>query len=129
MENGWLQEAVDECRFDDLGYMGLPYTWDNRQQDNDNIKVRLDRGLGDDKFQEDFDNTTIQHVQTTESDHCALIISVQKSDWVGHERRFKPFHFENAWTRHENYDKVVDTAWVPRIGSLLDVQESFSRVK
>lgn len=26
-----FQEVVQECRFVDLGFSGLPYTWDNRQ--------------------------------------------------------------------------------------------------
>lgn len=47
-----------------------------------NIKVRLDRGLADEKFMENFDNTLVLHVPTTESDHCALIISIKHSDWL-----------------------------------------------
>ena len=26
-----LREVMDVCGFTDLGYIGLPYTWDNRQ--------------------------------------------------------------------------------------------------
>ena len=40
-----FQEAVEVCGFADLGYIGLPYTWDNRQQHGSNVKVRLDRRL------------------------------------------------------------------------------------
>ena len=80
----WMMEGfrdtVDYCQMTDLGYAGLPYTWDNRQQGNNNIKVRLDRGLGDDRFMEAFDNIAIQHAQTTESDHCALVILIKRSD-------------------------------------------------
>lgn len=86
-----FRNVVDECRFGDLGYSSLPYTWDNRQQGEDNVKVRLDRALGDDRFQEIFDNTTVKHVQTIESDHCALLITIQKSVWFSHSRRGKPF--------------------------------------
>ena len=57
-----FREAVDDCRLDDLGNIGLPYTWDNRQQGMNNVKVRLDRGLCDEKFQESFDNTSVLHV-------------------------------------------------------------------
>ena len=45
-----FHDAIEECRFEDLGYIGLPYTWDNRQQGGDNIKVRLDRALANDNF-------------------------------------------------------------------------------
>lgn len=52
------------------------------QQGTSNVKVRLDRGLADEIFVELFDNITVQHVQTTESDHCALVISVGRSEWI-----------------------------------------------
>ena len=75
-----FRDAVNYCRFSDLGYTGLPCTWDNRQDGNRNIKVRLDRGLGDDRFMEMFDNSSVTHVQTTKPDHCALMIGISKSD-------------------------------------------------
>ena len=59
-----FRDVVDDCSFDDLGYIGLPFTWDNRKQGSGNIKVRLDRALGDIRFQELFDSTTVSHVQT-----------------------------------------------------------------
>jgi hypothetical protein len=75
-----FRDTMKTCRFEDLGFYGLPYTWDNKQQGGDNIKVRLDRALGDDRFQDCFDNTIINHVQCCESDHCAILVSVRKSD-------------------------------------------------
>jgi hypothetical protein len=33
-----FRDAVQNCSLTDLGYIGLPYTWDNRQQDGDNVK-------------------------------------------------------------------------------------------
>ena len=84
-------DAVDYCRMVDLGYTGLPFTWDNRQQGTPNIKVRLDRGLGDDGFMDSFDSSKVQHIQTTESDHCALLITVSKSNWLGGGNNGRPF--------------------------------------
>ena len=71
MEGFW--EVVDFCGFTDLGFRGLPYTWDNRREGSRNIKVRLDRGLADNDWIDLFGNSTITHVQTTESDHYACI--------------------------------------------------------
>jgi hypothetical protein len=41
---------VSICRFKDLGFIDLPYTWDNRQEGSHNVKVRLDRDLATDTF-------------------------------------------------------------------------------
>jgi hypothetical protein len=45
-----FREVVDCCGFSDLGYIGLPYTWDNRQEGGNNIKVRNDRDLANSEF-------------------------------------------------------------------------------
>src|SRR4051812_8475044 len=97
-----FQDAVDYCRFTDLGFIGTPFTWDNRQQGSSNIKVRLDRGLADDMFMESFDNTVVRHIQTTRSDHCALLLEVGRLEWLGGSITRRPFRFENMWARHEN---------------------------
>lgn len=54
-----FREAVQTCGFEDLGFIGLPYTWDNRQQGCDNIKVRLDRGLATADFLDLFRNSKV----------------------------------------------------------------------
>ena len=122
-------EVIADCEFHDLGFTGIPYTWDNRQDGNRNIKVRLDRGLGDDQFMELFDNSSITHVETTELDHCALIISITKSDWAQAEGGNRPFRFENVWTRHVNYIQSVEDAWVPTSGSLQEVSDALGGVR
>jgi hypothetical protein len=42
----------------------MPYIWNNKQQESNIIKVRLDMGLGDDKFLEKFDSSMVRHIQT-----------------------------------------------------------------
>lgn len=69
-----FRDAVTLCDFVDLGYIHLPYTWDNRQQGDRNIKVRLDRRLATPAFVDMFSEIKVWHVQTAQSDHCCLII-------------------------------------------------------
>jgi hypothetical protein len=45
-----FRDTMDYCGFSDLGYKGLPYTWDNRRECAQNVKVRLDRGLADEAW-------------------------------------------------------------------------------
>lgn len=124
-----FHEMVDFCQFSDLGYVGLPYTWDNHQQGIRSIKVRLDRALGDDKFMDHFDNTMVRHLQTTESDHCALLVSIRQPSWLNDGDGHRTFHFENAWTRHENYKEVVEKAWVHYHGDLGSMSEALGIVR
>lgn len=105
-----FREAVQICGFQDLGFSGLPYTWDNRQEGSHNIKVRLDRVLANQKFLDIFPDTTVWHVQTTESDHCCLLI-VCHQHFAERGRGSKAFRYENMWRRDESYLELVRSAW------------------
>lgn len=45
-----FQDAITFCELKDMGYVGLPFTWDNRQEGVRNVKVRLDRAFADEAF-------------------------------------------------------------------------------
>lgn len=105
-----FREAVHTCGFSDLGFIGLPYTWDNRQQSNDNVKVKLDRGLANSTFLNLFRDVRVWHVQTTESDHCCLVVDCSKGSHSRHRGR-RRFRYENMWRRHSSYSHAVEAAW------------------
>jgi exonuclease III len=119
-----FREVVEECGFTDLGFSGLWYTWDNRREGRSNIKVRLDRCLADEGMLDLFANSSVLHVQTTESDHCALLIKLCRFDVLGNRGHGKRFRYENTWQRHESYEHTVAAAWagggVTRM--LIDIQ-------
>jgi exonuclease III len=107
-----FRDAVNFCGFRDLGYYGLPYTWDNKQEGLRNVKARLDRALVDEDFASLFGSTTVYHIQTTISDHCALLVDIKKEEAkYGHSNQMKPFRYENMWRQHEDYPDVVTKAW------------------
>jgi hypothetical protein len=39
-----FRDAVLMCEIKDLGFIGLPFTYDNRRSGSANVKVRVDRG-------------------------------------------------------------------------------------
>lgn len=111
-----FQDAVNDCQLTDLGYHGLPYTWDNRQEADRNVKVRLDRGFGDDKFMEIMGESEVFHVPLVESDHCGLLVEVRENELARRRRRRrkpKPFRYENMWKSHGEYMEFVNRVWDP----------------
>ena len=122
-------QMMEKCRFSDSEFQGLPYTWDNRQQGDRNIKVRLDGALGDDKFFECFDNALVKHIQYVESYHCDLLIIVRKSKWIDTKIGGKPFGFVNAWTRHEKYKQVVEETWKPGVSNLKEMSDHLNNMR
>jgi hypothetical protein len=105
-----FREEVDVCGFVDLGFIGLPYTWDNQQRDSANIKCRLDRGFANGDFLDLFQSVKVWHVQTAESDHCALVLECLKRQHRRARRR-RGFCYENMWRRGPSYRQLVTATW------------------
>uniref|UniRef100_C6JRM0 Uncharacterized protein n=1 Tax=Sorghum bicolor TaxID=4558 RepID=C6JRM0_SORBI len=114
-----FQDVVNDCALTDLGFHGLPYTWDNRQEGGRNVKVRLDRALGDNKFMELLGGSEVFHLPTTESDHAGLLVEVrhQEPGAQTRRRRHKPFRYENMWKTRGDYHEFVNRTWDPGPGS------------
>ena len=64
-----FHDVVDFCSFQDLGWRGVPFTWDNKQQGNANVKARLDRALVNANFLSLYVYSCVKHISSTASDH------------------------------------------------------------
>jgi hypothetical protein len=74
--NFW--ECLQDCHLVDLGFSGPKYTWNNRQQGQDNIRVRLDRAVANGQFLQFFGDAHVDNIITTSSDHHAALLSLKK---------------------------------------------------
>ena len=57
----------------DLGFSGLPYTWDNRQDGQANFNAIIDRAFGNEALLNLFQVVKVKHVSTIESDNCMVV--------------------------------------------------------
>lgn len=125
-----FREAVSVCGFTDLGFIGLPYTWDNRQDADHNIKVRLDRGLATDPFLGLYREVKVWNIQTTISDHSCLVVECLEHT-TGRRRRKKNFRYENMWQRDPSYMALIRDSWDHNAGgqSLGEMQAKLKNVQ
>jgi hypothetical protein len=106
-----FEDAVNDCRLTDLGYHGLPYTWDNRQDAAWNVKARLDQAFGDNMFLDVMGGSEVFHVPLAETDHCGILVEVREKRPPGRRRgrrKPKPFRYENMWKNHGEYMEFVN---------------------
>ena len=106
-----FREAIDACSFLDLGWRGVPFTWDNKQHEDSNVKARLDRALANNDFMQLFEYITIKHISSVASDHCYVLVELRHDHpnrWPATQR---PFRYENVWQTHADYDKLVMDSW------------------
>lgn len=76
MEVFW--ETLMDRNLCDIGYMGLPWTYDNKQYGRRNVKVRLDRAVSSTAWSALFLEARVEHLVSPCSDHCPLLISLSK---------------------------------------------------
>jgi hypothetical protein len=96
----------------DLGFTGPKFTWTNRQEANNNIRVRLDRAVANGGFSRMFEDCSVENLITTSSDHYAILISLLSStrDTVQIPVQ-QGFRFEAMWLRAPDYREVLEKAW------------------
>lgn len=105
-----FREVTEDCGLIDLGFSGLPYTWDNRQEGSANVKARIDQAFGNDGLLNLFQVVEVKHISVVQSDHCMIHTELKKH--ISHRplgRR--AFKYENIWQTHGDYDKVVVDLW------------------
>ena len=105
-----FRDAADDCGFQDLGWSGVPYTWDNRQTGHANVKARLDRAFANEGFRQKFEYVKVRYICSVESDHCFVMEEI-KLHSPGRSRTKKQFRYENVWQTHVDYDHLVQETW------------------
>ena len=103
-----FREAINCCRFMDLGFCGLEFTWCNMQEGRHRMYLRLDCALVTQKWIDNFRDMRVYHLVETTSDHCALLITDSFAPQSSQKRRFQ---FEAMWTRREDCRDVIKEAW------------------
>jgi hypothetical protein len=104
-----FRECLDECGLMDLGFAGPKFTWNNRQEGDDLVRVRLDRAVANGSFTELFSGYRVENVITTSSDHLAVSITLAALEETAHVLPVQQqFRFEAAWLRAPDYQEVME---------------------
>ena len=119
-KQGWLdrperqmqgfRDALDFCRLKDLGFNGFPFTWCNRRPGNQNVWIRLDRGVATVDWILKYPTSRIHHLDAFHSDHKPILLSPDPE-----QNRFykkgRPFRFEAMWLRDRSCEEVIRDSW------------------
>lgn len=94
-----FHEFMDSTNINDMGFVGLPYTWSNNRRPPHRILKRLDRSLCNEPWSRIYGEYALHHFPWIGSDHCPLQYQQQA------------FRFENMWLLHPGFHAVVEQAW------------------
>jgi hypothetical protein len=107
MEN--FMDALSYCDLTDIGFTGLPYTYDNKRVASANVKVRLDRAIADTTWRDLFGDANLFHLVSSRSDHCPLLLQVKRERWDGN--RMRSFRYEIMWELLQTLAEEIKIAW------------------
>jgi len=103
-----FQGVLSHCDLHDLGFSGLPWTYNNNQAGNRNVRVRLDRGVANTDWMALYPGASILHLTSSRSDHKALLLSLQPEV---QSPQSHVFWYEIMWEREEELGTIIQQAW------------------
>jgi exonuclease III len=92
-----FKEVLSHCDLHDIGFIGLPRTYNNNKKGERNVTVRLDRAVALPRWSDWFLNAKVQHIVSSRSDHCPIFLNLEKE--VSMQRGYRLFWYEIMWER------------------------------
>jgi hypothetical protein len=120
-----FRETLEFCNLHDLGFKGTPWTYDNKQAGRKNVRVRLDRAVGCPAWSDLYPNAIVQHVSSSRSDHCPILIELEERQQYNKNRVPR---YEAMWEREPSLTECVDEAWkhYKPAANLEDIQQKLA---
>ena len=104
-----FRDVLTECDMHDLGFSGLPWTYDSRQTGRRNVRVRLDRAVATSAWSSMFEGAALDHLVSPCSDHCPILLRTAKTMQTNAGERI--LRYEIMWEREDSLTEVVEEAW------------------
>ncbi|KAF4392611.1 hypothetical protein F8388_003031 [Cannabis sativa] len=108
-----FRKVIDDCSLIDFCSSKTDLTWCNGHEVNP-VMERLDRGLCNEEWLQNFDGADILVLDWWESDHRPLVVEmpiVAERERCGKVKRKSRFHFEEAWCEEPECGEIVERVW------------------
>uniref|UniRef100_A0A803NL84 Reverse transcriptase domain-containing protein n=1 Tax=Cannabis sativa TaxID=3483 RepID=A0A803NL84_CANSA len=106
-----FRQLLDSFNLSPLDPSGPLLTWNNNVASPRNIQERLDWGIVNNPWTDNFPDATLAHLGFYGSDHRALELVTSNPSGARPKIKNKRFHFENVWLQDPNWNHVLDQSW------------------
>jgi hypothetical protein len=104
-----FRDAIYFCELTDLGFSGIPFSFDNKRKGRANVKVWLDRVVSCPAWRYMFSDTRVKHLTSPCSDHRPLHVSIVQEERETHPKPRR--HYEIMWERSAELAEQIELAW------------------
>lgn len=114
-----FRDVLEVCGLGDLGFVGLPFTYDNHRSGRANVKVRLDQVVANNAWRDVYGSVKVEYLVAPSSDHFAILLRCTleiHAPAVGKKCR----HYEVMQERDPTLPEVTMNSWT-ELGSLLNL--------
>ncbi|XP_048491596.1 uncharacterized protein LOC125492897 [Beta vulgaris subsp. vulgaris] len=111
------QEAVDilncmmRCGMNDLNSIGCMFTWNNKQQKDNRVFIKLDRVMVNEAWEEAFPSAAAHFMPEASFDHSPMIVNVCSQLQTYRQ----PFKYFTMLSSVGNFQEIVRACWNTRI--------------
>ncbi|GMJ05748.1 hypothetical protein HRI_004244000 [Hibiscus trionum] len=106
-----FRRALEDCDLEDLGFSGNWYTWEKGRLSSNVIRERLDRGVVNPLWRDNFPDCSVEHLSHTISDHCPLLVSMNLQDDGNSLGTGRAFKFSADWTLEDECESLIKKFW------------------
>jgi hypothetical protein len=104
-----FRETLSYCDLHDLGFNGTPWTYDNKRQGKENVKVRLDRVVASPSWSDIYPQSNVSHLTSSRSDHCPILLKLFQDN--ASPRTNCALRYEACWESEESLAEEIKVAW------------------
>lgn len=108
----WLcLKKIDLCGLDDIGYIGVDWTFEKRVSGGQYCRVRLDRALATAGWSALFPFATLRHMVAAKSDHSPIVLMYEIEQANRRIAVDRPFRFEAMRETHQEFFPMMERTW------------------
>ncbi|XP_050281711.1 uncharacterized protein LOC126722610 [Quercus robur] len=119
-----FREVLERCSLVDLGFIGYPFTWNNKRPGLANTRQRLEHAVATEDWKEKYPECIVTHLHSHALDHFPIVLQTKPTRNLN-TRSTRSFWFEESWLLWEDCDVVVQEAWNKGEG----IRSGLSRIK
>ncbi|XP_062104406.1 uncharacterized protein LOC133815604 [Humulus lupulus] len=102
-----FKECIEECKLEDVKYLGCFFTWNNKQDKNSRIYSKLDRVMANQEWFIKYELTEVMFLPEGNLDHSPAVLTVYPEVRGGKQ----PFKYFRMWQLASDYKQKVQGSW------------------